>query len=271
VTYANSAVLTILGQPAAAVLGQPLRQILTLTDIRSGQSVPSMLAKAELSGESVTRSEAVVLHTPDGTVCYVRETVSPLQLEHGVVSGWVMAIHDVTESQLRELEVRKRADRDAVTGLANRHSFMARVEKIFERGRSLGTPACVMAIDLDHFKIVNDTGGHAAGDKMLRAVGETIVGIVRGTDLVARIGGDEFAVVLDRCDSKVANEIAARLVVEIQGSAISHEGREHCVGASVGVAEINVKMATATQWIAAADSACYRAKRAGRGQACSAA
>jgi diguanylate cyclase (GGDEF)-like protein/PAS domain S-box-containing protein len=266
VTFANPAILETLGQPAASVLGQPLEQVLTLTSIQSGKTVPSMLAMAELAGEAAARTEAVVLHAPDGRVCYIRETVSPLQLEHGVVSGWVVAIHDVTESLQRELEARERADHDAVTGLANRHSFMARVEKEFGRAQMLGTSAYVIAIDLDHFKAVNDTGGHAAGDKMLCAVGEAIVATVRSHDLVARIGGDEFAVVLDRCDSKTADEVAARLVAAIKGSTIEHDGVTHGVGASVGVAAANAKYASAAQWIAGADAACYDAKRAGRGR-----
>lgn len=125
-------------------------------------------------------------------------------------------------------------------------------------------------LDLDHFKKVNDKGGHAAGDAMLKAVAEAVAAKVRGTDSVARLGGDEFALLLPRCDQARAREIATKVLQGIREIALVHEGKTFRVGASLGVAELRPAHADVATWLAAADAACYEAKASGRNGVCDA-
>jgi diguanylate cyclase (GGDEF)-like protein len=120
-------------------------------------------------------------------------------------------------------------------------------------------------IDLDHFKPVNDTAGHAAGDAMLKAVSAVIGAQLRASDLVGRLGGDEFGVLLAGCDQVRAAEIAAKIHEAVAGFGLQWQGRTLHVGASVGVCQLGGENATVAAWMAAADAACYAAKHAGRG------
>ncbi|OWK19231.1 hypothetical protein AJ88_44180 [Mesorhizobium amorphae CCBAU 01583] len=122
-----------------------------------------------------------------------------------------------------------------------------------------------MFVDLDHFKLVNDTGGHAAGDALLKRVAEAIRGVLGPEDIVARLGGDEFAVIL-RSGSAASGMIAARSIIDaIRGLNFTWDGRAHSIGASIGLAPIRAGCGEVDEIIARADAACYAAKAAGRG------
>ena len=139
-----------------------------------------------------------------------------------------------------------------------------RLASVFEvLPRSL--PAAVVMIDLDRFKPINDSAGHAAGDAMLKAVAAAIASRVRASDLVVRIGGDEFAMLLERCTPQVAMRIAENVRAAIAGIELHWERRTLRVGASLGLASLAAETLDAAAWMKAADDACYRAKAAGRG------
>ncbi|RVA71048.1 diguanylate cyclase, partial [Mesorhizobium sp. M7A.F.Ca.CA.001.08.2.1] len=171
---------------------------------------------------------------------------------------------------------------DALTGLANRSSFIRAMEDLVDQARKDGTADTTrlvgdttrsvggaghqfMFIDLDHFKLVNDTGGHAAGDALLKRVAVAIRGVLGPDDIVARLGGDEFAVVL-KSGSAAGAKIAARSIIDaIGGLDFTWDGRPHVIGASIGLAAINANCGEVDEIIARADAACYAAKAAGRG------
>jgi diguanylate cyclase (GGDEF)-like protein len=133
-------------------------------------------------------------------------------------------------------------------------------------GLPVTLPAAIIFIDLDHFKPVNDEGGHAAGDAMLVAVAAAISSAVRATDLVARLGGDEFAVLLERCSGGAALHTAEHIRIAVTAVALPWEGRVFSVGASLGVASLAADTDSLANWLAHADAACYAAKAAGRGR-----
>jgi diguanylate cyclase (GGDEF)-like protein len=120
-------------------------------------------------------------------------------------------------------------------------------------------------LDLDHFKPINDTAGHAAGDAMLVAVAQAIASRVRATDVVVRLGGDEFALLLTRCTHERAVSVAEKVREAITDLALTWEAHTLRVGASLGVCELADSHESPAQWLAQADAACYEAKRAGRG------
>jgi diguanylate cyclase (GGDEF)-like protein len=135
--------------------------------------------------------------------------------------------------------------------------------------RADAVPAAALFIDLDRFKAVNDSSGHAAGDVLLKDIAAILMGRARAHDTVARIGGDEFAVLLRRCDPRAAERIAASICTRVAahrrewGSGVQAQGLS--VGASIGIVAIDSTFTTVNEVLKAADEACYEAKRAGRG------
>lgn len=170
----------------------------------------------------------------------------------------------LNERLSRLLEQEQRLARtDPLTGLANSRAFREALDKGLARSRRDGSPLAVACIDLDNFKRLNDTLGHAGGDRALRAAAETLSRVARAADVSARIGGDEFAVLLHDCDEAGARAVAERVLKEVQ-DVLRQAGTG--VGASVGVACFREAPENADAALGAADRALYQAKRQGKGQ-----
>jgi diguanylate cyclase (GGDEF)-like protein len=184
----------------------------------------------------------------------------------GAVSGVVVVLHDATESMARDRELSHRAAHDPLTGLTNRFEFERRLDECVERYRHIQRPAMLLLIDLDRFKAVNDTSGHAAGDEVLRRVAQTLTSAVRDSDTVSRLGGDEFAILLTHSDPARAEIVGAKVLRAVADLSVEWNGTKHTVGASIGAASLRPELSTRAEWVAAADRCCYEAKRAGRGQ-----
>jgi two-component system cell cycle response regulator len=160
----------------------------------------------------------------------------------------------------REAGLRAEAMTDALTGLANRRSFLQSLERELERSRRHRLPLSILTVDLDHLKRINDQHGHDAGDDALRLAANVLAGAVRKFEVVARQGGDEFAVILPSTASPEAGQLAERLCVELRALSV-HGDR---LSASIGVASWNESLGDAEALIKASDEALYCAKRAGR-------
>lgn len=195
----------------------------------------------------------------DGSTFWGQLCGRPVAAENPA-AGTIWTLSDVTSSRADREHLQWSATHDGLTGLANRGAIEARMVS------ALGhAPSALVVIDLDRFKPINDTHGHAAGDAMLKVVASVLLTKVRSGDLVARLGGDEFAVLLERCPSEVARRIAGDLQRAIACAELEWAGQVLGVGASVGVAPWSDSLTTVDSWCAAADAACYAAKDAGRG------
>ncbi|MBT8422968.1 MAG: GGDEF domain-containing protein [Gammaproteobacteria bacterium] len=176
------------------------------------------------------------------------------------------------EAQLKNAdltrELHHRATHDSLVNLVNHGEFERRLLAITTDLNRADDVFSVIFLDLDLFKAVNDTGGHAAGDKILRAVAEILRRNTRGSDTAARVGGDEFAAILEGCPQPRALEIAERIRDEITNTHIEHDGRYYSVNASIGVAYGLVGEHTVESMLKAADAACYAAKEEGRNRVC---
>ncbi len=157
-----------------------------------------------------------------------------------------------------------RATHDSLVNLVNHGEFNRRLQKLTCDKRRVDDDYSLIFIDLDMFKEVNDSGGHAAGDKVLRGVGELIRRNTRGGDTAARVGGDEFAAIMEGCPKHRALEVAENIRRDIENLRIEHEGRYYSVKASIGVSYGMVGEHAATSMLKAADAACYAAKEEGR-------
>ncbi len=266
ITYINPAGETLLGQVLADLVSRRLDEVISLTDPRTSKAAPDLVAQSRLHAKAFRRETACVLHRPDGVACYVKDVVSPVLEAQGFVTGIVVVLQDASADVALAQELNHRASHDALTGLLNRFAFQLRLKESFDRAAQLDLSAAVLAIDLDRFKAVNDTGGHAAGDAILRRVGEVLRLIARRSDIVARLGGDEMAIILPQCPPARIHAVAAKILQALNPLEVVWEGATYTIGASVGLAMIGPQFASEVEWFEAADRACYHAKQDGRGQ-----
>ena len=204
-------------------------------------------------------SEEVELEvaTAAGAPRYVLIKARPLKRQNGVVSGAIISVLDVTDGVRARHELEKRATSDSLTGSHNRSSIIATLKHELATGSQIG----VLYVDLDRFKVVNDTLGHAAGDEALALVADRMRGVLRASDELGRLGGDEFLVVLRGVsDVAVAMEAATRVSEALRGSVELASGNVDLC-ASVGAAYVNDAPVSAEALIQRADAAMYRSKR----------
>jgi diguanylate cyclase (GGDEF)-like protein len=192
--------------------------------------------------------------------------VMPVDLSdrRGRPTGRALVFHDVTSYERLHRDLERLATTDALTGLPNRRRFFEVARRWLEGERAAGEGAAWLALDIDHFKRVNDRHGHEAGDRVLRAVAAEMLAQVRGGDLVARLGGEEFAVFLPGADETAAREAAERLRAGIAALVTPDRAGTIGVTVSVGVCALRGGRADLDAVLAAADEALYRAKREGR-------
>lgn len=218
------------------------------------------LARPALVQQGLIEAELELMRS-NGQVFWARirgRTVVAGDLDRGTI--WT--IEDVTAAREQRERLTYTATHDALTGLLNRAAFDRMLEAATARAAT--EPFCALFIDLDRFKQVNDTGGHSAGDALLRDVAQVLSHAVRRSDVVARLGGDEFAVLLPACPAVQARQVADKLCAEVQRYTLVWNGARFAVGASVGLVAVDQQFQTSADVLRAADSACYAAKKRGR-------
>jgi diguanylate cyclase (GGDEF)-like protein/PAS domain S-box-containing protein len=182
---------------------------------------------------------------------------------HDAGQGTIWTLGDVSEERRKRDELSWAATHDALTNIANRQKFESQLgEHLADRRRR--EIACMLYVDLDGFKSVNDAAGHAAGDQLLRDVAALLLARIRSIDLAARLGGDEFGVLLRACALPTALGVAEEIRKRIDAHTLHWHGQVFRVGVSIGVVQIEESFADVASVIAAADAACYAAKHAGR-------
>lgn len=203
----------------------------------------------------------------DGMVIWANRTVSLVRGHDGEPLYFLRVVEDITERKRLEAELREMATTDALTGLPNRRTFMQRLEEEYARVRRFAShQAAVLMLDLDYFKRINDSHGHAAGDEVLRQVAMLIRDETRRVDLCSRIGGEEFAILLAGAAPVAAREFAERLRGKIADAAIVYEGKAIAVTVSIGIAAMKATDESADAALLRADGALYHAKDFGRNQ-----
>lgn len=263
VQYANAAASRALaGAGADGLTGSRLAELMELTTEYAPRSPLDLSVLLDPDSNAVDLHSDLLLAVGAQRVP-VDLTRAWLRGEDGVISGAVWVIRDVTQQRARQREARHLAEVDPLTELSNRRGFEAHLQQAITRVARTGQQASLMYIDLDHFKPVNDTHGHLAGDAVLWAVASLLRHGVRDSDIVARLGGDEFAVILAGCSLKRARRIASDLLDALRALSIPWDQQRLAVGASIGIAALGGAMSV-DDAVAAADAQCYRAKAAGR-------
>jgi diguanylate cyclase (GGDEF)-like protein/PAS domain S-box-containing protein len=270
IDYANAAAAALLGGDPRSLEGRTVEQVISLVDETDRKLLkdPVDLALRGTTTVGLGR-RAFLLSRNAGAERSIELTASPLRSRDNAaeeISGAVVLLHDVTELRGITRQMSYQATHDALTGLTNRLEFESRLSESLEAVRRGESAHVLCFIDLDHFKTVNDTSGHQAGDSLLREVAKLMREAVRDSDTVARVGGDEFALLLPGCPLAKGRQIADDLARKVSEHRFVWRDRIHSVGASIGLVELTRDSGSVEEILAAADSACYVAKKQGAGR-----
>jgi diguanylate cyclase (GGDEF)-like protein/PAS domain S-box-containing protein len=267
IDYMNEAAEQLIGGTRSSGIGKHLLDLISLVDEIDRSSLGDPVAKCLSERRRVNLGRRAFLLSKQSDRQFSTElTASPIRGPEGQVAGCVVIFHDVSELRGLAREMSYQASHDALTGLVNRVEFERRLETALDTARGEGLGHVVCYLDLDRFKIVNDTGGHIAGDNLLREIGALLKQRVRDSDTVARVGGDEFAMLLAGCPLDKARQIAEDVVRSVAEHRFAWQDRTFDVGVSVGLVEVGKDSGSAESVLSAADSACYVAKQQGRGR-----
>ena len=258
----NPAAEAVLGRTEESLLRVPLWAAVTISAERSPEQPFDAQAYAEALSALVPWREDDAVVTCGARSFLAACVLTPLMSEGGRRPGAVLVLRDVTDHKRAQAALSWQASHDTLTGLPNRAKMMGLLQTALTHARSKPGKVCVLFIDLDRFKMVNDSLGHAVGDALLTQAVRRISDTVRGSDVVGRLAGDEFVVLCDRIDLGDANRIAQRIVLEL-GKPFLIDGNEVLVSGSVGLA-IDTPGSTAVSLLGEADQAMYRAKQSGR-------
>ncbi len=263
-TYLNHAAEQLVGHELADAHGLPLADVLPLRNELTGQAIRLPTEKVLLQGRSASLPDNTVLERADGKRLAIDGNLTPTYGADGRVTGIALTLQDVTKSRMAAARLAHDAHHDALTGLVNRREFESRVKRAVESARARGIEHALCFIDLDQFKIINDTCGHAAGDELLRQLSRLLQSQVRQRDTLARLGGDEFGLLLEGCPLKEADVLAGSLLRALRGFRFNWQDKTFGIGASIGLTAITAASADMETVLNAADAACYAAKEKGR-------
>ncbi len=200
----------------------------------------------------------------DGTKYEVEHTIAPIIDQDKIILGAVIILRDVTEVRTMEKRLSYQASHDALTGLINRREFEVRLKQTIRNAQTEDITHSICFLDLDKFKIINDTSGHAAGDEFLKQIPKTIQSLLRQTDVLARLGGDEFAIILDSCSIHQAKNICTQIIKKIKDTRFNWGKNSFETGASIGIVPVTKLTVSVSEIMSSVDAACYEAKDKGR-------
>jgi diguanylate cyclase (GGDEF)-like protein/PAS domain S-box-containing protein len=260
----NSVAEALTGWTVPEAQGRPLSDVFHLLEDGGGMGAAGLVQRCLDEGGSVRLTEHITLERRDGRRYAIESTCAPIRRADGVVVGTVIVFQDVSDKRLMALQLAHQATHDELTGLLNRQAFDAHLQRALEESRDFGQTHALCYLDLDQFKVINDTCGHLAGDELLCRVTTLLQDAVRDSDIVARLGGDEFAVLMPRCSLVEAERQARVLHRSLQTFRFTWREKTFKVGASVGLVPITTEFRTVAHLLSAADHACYVAKEKGR-------
>jgi diguanylate cyclase (GGDEF)-like protein/PAS domain S-box-containing protein len=267
VEYMNPVAERLTGWVSVDAIGKPLTYVLKISTDNAEESQQSLVDKVLLKQTTITQKRDVKLQAIAGEKYTIELSAAPILNRAGDLIGAVFVFNDVSEKHGMLQQMAWNAKHDSLTGLLNRGEMERRLKNALDTAKNLHREHVLLYIDLDQFKVVNDTCGHNAGDELLRQIGGKIAGNLRHRDTLARLGGDEFGVLMENCTITQGQHIAEKIVHIIQDFRFVWEDKIFRIGASIGVVKINHESANLEQIFADADTACYTAKENGRNRA----
>ena len=264
VQYLNPVAERLTGWSNDAAHGVPLARVINIVHDDTGQAICNPVQEClENKRVEVLHAHAAFLRG-DGTVIAIEASAAPMCNDRGDVIGAVMVCQDVSHARKLAHQLSHQASHDSLTGLANRREFERKLDEALDSAKQEHKQHVLLYLDLDQFKVVNDTCGHVAGDQLLSQLGTLLDNKVRNNDTLARLGGDEFGVLLEGCCIERGVQIAEMLRQMISDFRFVWEDKIFQVGISIGLVEIASSSESSIAVMSAADAACYVAKEEGR-------
>jgi diguanylate cyclase (GGDEF)-like protein/PAS domain S-box-containing protein len=264
VEYLNPVASALTGWSQQKAPGKPLCEIVRVVNETTRELVESPVETAMREGKQVCLDKPALLITQEGHELAVDNCAAPLRASNGQIIGAVVVLRDVTVARHIEQQLSWQASHDALTGLVNRREFENCLEQAVISTKTSSQQHALCYLDLDQFKLVNDTCGHIAGDELLRQVTSLFQSQVRASDTLARLGGDEFGLLLNHCPLESAVGVASKLLERLQEFRYMWQDKSFTVGVSIGLVAIDANTQSVTSVLSAADAACYAAKNKGR-------
>jgi diguanylate cyclase (GGDEF)-like protein/PAS domain S-box-containing protein len=267
IDYINPVAQNLTGWDVRGARGKPVDEIMTIINEHTRATVDNPVVRCLKENRVITLADNSVLINQEGVEIPIQDSAAPIRDRIGNMIGAVMVFHDVSKESRLFRQLSYQASHDALTGLINRQEFENCIVTALENSRANPSHEhALLYIDLDQFKVVNDTFGHTAGDELLRQVMVVIQGKIRSTDTLARLGGDEFGILLERCQSEQAMEIAEAIRGAIDEYRFNWQDTNTKVRCSIGMYMVTSESPDAASIMSFADVACYSAKDMGRNQ-----
>jgi diguanylate cyclase (GGDEF)-like protein/PAS domain S-box-containing protein len=263
-TYLNPMAERLTGWRTSEALGLPAASILTFISDTTREPVESTVGRCLQEGRAVDLADGVLLLRRDGTEVAIGDSTAPIRDRNGGTTGVVLVFHDVTEKRRVSHKLSHEAAHDALTSLVNRKEFERRLTRaLADTAYGAVGEHALCYLDLDRFKLINDTCGHDAGDEVLRQIAALLGGHMRKRDTLARLGGDEFAALLENCPLDEAAKIAETVRQAMDEFRYVWGRQTFTLGISIGLVPITPTSGRMASVLRAADAACYVAKEAG--------
>jgi diguanylate cyclase (GGDEF)-like protein/PAS domain S-box-containing protein len=260
----NPVAESLTGWDYPGAVGQHLSSVFNIVNEENGSQARDLVDEA-LAPQSISEIKQYhKLYNRTGMEYVIEHTASPIRSNDGKVSGVILVFRDVTGMRALTNQLSYQASHDALTGLINRREFEVRLEQVLQVVKSENLFHALLYLDLDQFKVINDTCGHIAGDELLKQLAMNLKLKLRESDVLARLGGDEFGILLEGCSQDRAVKIANALLEEIRDMRFVWDNKSFNIGTSIGLVPISAESGSLTAVLSAADSACYEAKEQGR-------
>lgn len=267
VDYINPVAQDLTAWDMRSARGKSVTDIMTIVNEHTRATVDNPVVRCLKEGRVITLAENSILINKSGDEVPIQDSAAPIRDRIGNIIGSVMVFHDTSKESRLFRQLSYQASHDAVTGLINRREFENRLVGSMDTLRNDPEQMhALLYIDLDQFKVVNDTFGHTAGDELLRQLSGIVQNNIRSTDLLARLGGDEFAILLERCSEHRAMEVAEGIRGSVEGYRFEWHDSFTTVRCSIGVVMVSGEDAEVASVMSSADVACYSAKDMGRNQ-----
>jgi len=264
IDYINPVAEQLTGWRLEDAMGRPVEEIFRAFHEETCEPLENPLSVSMRRARPIKSLRPMLLIRRDGNELYVESTASPIRAGNSKVDGGVLVFHDVSESRELNRRLSYHDSHDLLTGLVNRREFEERLERALKSAKAREASYALCYLDIDQFKIVNDTCGHSAGDALLGQVGALLKSKVRWRDTLSRLRGDEFGLLLESCTLDEAMRMAESLREAVRNFRFSWEERVYRLGASIGVVPITADSEDVAAILAAADGACTAAKEQGR-------
>ena len=264
VRYLNPVAEKLTGWRAEEAQGQPVHAVFRILREKDRKPLFDLVDRCLEEGKVTGFDSHAILVSRDGQECFIQDSAAPICKADGKVFGVVVVFKDVTQTRRLAKQMAHEASHDALTNLVNRREFERRLQRIFETAREDMAEHTLCYLDLDRFKVINDTCGHAAGDELLRQLASILRNSVRKRDTLARLGGDEFGVLMEHCSPAEGLRVANTLRDAVESFRFSWEDKDFRIGVSIGIAPITKDTQSVASLLNQADAACYTAKARGR-------